>query len=315
MSVAQRIVAALSYAFPDRGSFATWNLCDEVLPHATVGSHVALKYELQTAEAAHLLYTTASCLLARQRYAGVRDFLTRATELSEARFGSNSREALYPRLQLAQYHLQQGDMATTEAIIRSLESRQDEPAVLLAMGEFYLNTKQSCEAQQCYRAVVEMEERSGVLTHERVIGYMGSGMACSQMDKTQWKAGEREFLTALRLCVDLYGKDRGLEADILEPYCVLLRSLGRKNEARWYELRLRLLKMRRDSKYPSYPHVAYVADIEDMCDFVSNVGEDEEVKTATRSKEVPREAKRNGAWRSAVGKTEAPRQRHDPAAQ
>ncbi|MBN1458886.1 MAG: SEC-C domain-containing protein [Armatimonadetes bacterium] len=269
-ALVNHLISTIAHAFPETDSRRNWRRCDELLPHATVAARLADQTGARGEETAFLLHSVSSALQARGQTDAIEDVITQAEQHCTTVFGPESKEVLWQRLKLAEHYLRQGATDKTRSILRQTESTHpDDPAVVAALGQYYLNVRRPEDAQTYYEALLRKSREDTKLSHWFVVGHMGIGMATAAMGGPGLRNAENHFLIALRNCVRLYGKRDPLEAAILEQYCLVLRKTGRKQVARYYELELRTIRIAHEIRYPSTPHESYFGDAEDIFEALS----------------------------------------------
>ncbi len=164
---AERSVRAVNRAFPEV-EFATWTLCQQLLPHAHISRTLIDRWNMEFLEATELLYRVGHYLWERSQFAEAEPFLRNALAIREKLLGLESLEVAQTLNLLGVIYLQVDKFAQAESLLqRALTIRekildQENPKVaesLHDLGMVYYEQGKVLQAESLLQHAIAIREK------------------------------------------------------------------------------------------------------------------------------------------------------------
>ncbi len=259
---AERAVRTVNAAFPEAEFVATWQQCQQYLPHAQTCAELIEQWEMTFPEAARLLHRTGNYLYERGQYMEAEPLYQRALAIREHMLGSYHPDVAQSLTDLALLYLGQGKYEQAEPLYqRALTIQEqalgpDHPDVAITLNDlamlYYFQGKYEQVEPFHLRARTIFERALGP-THPYVAASLNN-MAKLCLAQGRYEAAEILMQRALVIREQVQGLDHPDVANSLHHLADLAAAQGKYTEAE--ELYRRALNMREQSLGPRHPNVA-----------------------------------------------------------
>ena len=236
--LAERIVQVLNELFPDV-TYASWGICEELLPHVQAGAALMNEYALTSPEAVRLLTMAGWYAKERASYAQAESFLRRALSIAEQEQGIPLSTTGLICQNLAQLYQLQGSYPQAEAFYQRALALGEQ-----AFGHHHPNTTTACtNLAQFYRiqsrydeaetllqrALVAVEHTFGPAAPETA-SVLGN-LALLDTDRGHYAQAESLYQRTLSIQEQAYGPDHPETATTRHNLALLYRIQGKHKEA------------------------------------------------------------------------------------
>ena len=261
-SCVERVAEPLAKRFPDEIEFATWPLCDRLLPHARVVAAELLRLSNESTGAALLLHQAAWYLDQRAQYKEAQPLYMRALDIREKVLGPDDPDTARSLNNLASVYEHQGHYKQAEPLYKRALNINEK-----ALGPNHPDTATSLnnlaaiyDSQGEYREAEPLYKRA-LAIREKVLGPDHPDTAVS-LNNLAWlynsqghrKEAEPLYTRALDIREKKLGPDHPDTATGLANLAGLYHSQGRNKEAE--PLWRRALHIRERVLGPDHPDTA-----------------------------------------------------------
>ncbi|HEY7124076.1 MAG TPA: FxSxx-COOH system tetratricopeptide repeat protein [Ktedonobacterales bacterium] len=259
---AERVVRLVNRAFPNSVEYATWDHCQQLLPHALMcASHIE-EWHLAFPDAARLLNQAGYYLNRRARYAEALPLYQRALLIREQALGPVHPDVATSLNNLAELYRSLGKhekmlplLQRTLAIYeQALGPNHPDVAIALNnLGGLYENQGQYKEALPLYQRALKISEQALGPDHPDVAHRLNNLAALCHF-QGQYKEALPLYQRALKIREQALGPVHPDVATSLNNLAELYREQGQYGEA--LPLYQRALKIREQALGPAHPDVA-----------------------------------------------------------
>ncbi len=260
---AERAVRSISRVFPDV-EFATWDACQQCLPHAQVCVTLIDQWQMEFLEAVRLLHRMGEYLQARAQYAEGEPIYQKALALHERLLGPDHPEIAQTLSGLASFHYEQGKYEQAEPLYqRALAlSEQVQGTSQVEVGNILSELALLYDAQGKYEQGEPLYRRA-LLIFEQALGQKHSfvatslnGLALLYRNQGKYEQSEPLYQRALLIREQVLGQEHPDVATTLNGLAQLYRDQGKHELAEpLYE---RALLIRGRVLGQEHPNVAIV---------------------------------------------------------
>ena len=259
---AERAVRAVAAAFPDVELVATWQQCQQYLPHAQICAELIEQWGMVFPEAARLLHRTGNYLYERGLYIEAEPLYRCAVFIREQALGPQHPDVARSLSDLALLHLGRGEYEQAEPLYRQALSIQeqalgpDHPDVAGILNDlamlYYFQGKYEQAEPFHQRARIIFECALGP-THHNVATSLNN-LGKLYLVQGRYEAARTLMQRALAMREQVQGLDHPDVANSLHHLADLAAAQGKYDEAEG--LYRRALTMREQSQGPTHPNVA-----------------------------------------------------------
>ncbi len=260
---AERAVRSISRVFPDV-EFATWDTCQQYLPHAQLCVTLIDQWQMEFLEAVRLLQRMGKYLQARAQYVEGEPIYQKALALHERLLGPDHPEIAQTLSGLASLHYEQGKYEQAKQLYqRALALHEQAQGTSHArVGNILSELALLYDAQGKYEQAEPLYQRA-LLIFEQVLGqehpYVATSLnGLAQLYRNQGKYERSELLyqRALRIREQVLGQEHPDVATTLNGLAQLYRDRGKYELAE--PLYQRALRIREQVLGQEHPDVAIV---------------------------------------------------------
>jgi tetratricopeptide (TPR) repeat protein/transcriptional regulator with XRE-family HTH domain len=259
---AERAVRAVDAAFPDVELVATWQQCQQYLPHAQICAELIEQWEMMFPEAARLLHRTSNYLYERGQYMEAEPLYRRAVSIREKALGPRHPDVARSLSDLALLYLGRGEYEQAEPLYQQALAIQeqalgpDHPDVAGILNDlamlYYFQGKYEQAEPFHQRARIIFECALGP-THHNVATSLNN-LGKLYLAQGRYEPARTLMQRALAMREQVQGLDHPDVANSLHHLADLAAAEGKYNEAEG--LYRRALTMREQSLGPTHPNVA-----------------------------------------------------------
>jgi tetratricopeptide (TPR) repeat protein/transcriptional regulator with XRE-family HTH domain len=260
---AERTVRSISRVFPDV-EFATWDACQQFLPHAQTCVTLIDQWQMEFLEAVQLLHRMGKYLQARAQYAEGEPIYQKALALHERLLGPDHPKIAQTLSGLASLYREQGKYAQAEPLYqRALTiceqaqgtSHVEVANILNELALLYEAQGKYEQGEPLYRRALLIFEQALGQDHPHVATSL-NGLALLYRDQGKYEEGEPLYRRALRIREKALGQEHPDVATTLNGLAQLYRDQGKNEQAE--PLYRRALDIREQALGQDHPNVAIV---------------------------------------------------------
>ncbi|GHO50830.1 FxSxx-COOH system tetratricopeptide repeat protein [Ktedonospora formicarum] len=235
---AERAMSAVNLIFPDV-EHATWLQCERVLSHALLSAKHIDEYQIQSPQAAHLLYRTAWYLKERARYIEAEPLYKQALQIVEQKLGREHLNVAYILNGLAELYRERGRYAEAEPLYHhALEIMEqqlgrehlDVAYPLVNQANLYVDQGKYTDAERLYWRALRIIERELEPAHA-LVAYPLNGLATLYYQQSKYREAEELYKKTLEIREQQLGPEHALVTYSLYGLANLYRELGKYAEA------------------------------------------------------------------------------------
>ena len=251
---AERVVRAVSAAFPAPDDVTNWPECERLLPHTQVCAVLIHTWKLETEEVALLLNQIGYYLDERARYAQAEPFYRHALAIRQRVLGPDHPNTAQSLNSLAALYDTQGLYAQAEPLYQRalaiceqrLGSTHPHTATTLNnLALLYDNQGRYAQAELLYRRALKIREQVFLgLDHPDTATSLNNLAEFYRRQRLYAKA-EPLYQRALEIMEKIL-PDHPNTATFLENYAILLRQTTRETEAEKLEARARAIREKQE---------------------------------------------------------------------
>jgi len=273
---AERTVRSISRVFPEV-EFATWDTCQQYLPHAQICVTLINQWQMEFLEAVRLLHRMGEYLQARAQYAEGEPIYQNALALHERLLGPDHPEIVQTLSGLASLYYEQGKYGQAEPLYQRalVMCEQAQGMSHVEVGKILNELALLYDAQGRYEQGEPLYRRA-LLIFEQALGHEHPYVATSlnglaQLYRNQGKYEQSGplYRRALRIREQALGQDHPDVATTLNALAQLYRDQGKDELAE--PLYRRALHIREQALGQDHPNVAIV--LNNLAELYLNQGE------------------------------------------